>query len=189
MFHLRSALLTVGALLLVGLCAVLAQPQNPPAAPAPGNGAPGQGASPGGGRNWRMDFRQRMNERIKEVLGATDDEWMVLQPRLEKVQALQMQVRGAGMAVLFRGRRGFDRRGGMGPMAAASPNEVQKAAEALQTLLDDKGAGNDAIKTRLEALRIAQQKAREELVKAQKDLRELLTIRQEAALTLMGLLD
>ena len=45
------------------------------------------------------------------------------------------------------------------------------------------------IKSKLTVLRKAREKAKRELAKAQKELSELLTVRQEAQLVLMGLLD
>jgi Spy/CpxP family protein refolding chaperone len=59
----------------------------------------------------------------------------------------------------------------------------------LQTTLDNKDAKPEEIKAKLTALRDARNKAKEDLTKAQADLKELLTQRQEAVLVNMGLLD
>ena len=61
--------------------------------------------------------------------------------------------------------------------------------QALQTLLEDENATSDEIKSKLSALRKAQVTAKQELAVAQKELRELLTLRQEAMLVVMGLLE
>jgi len=60
-------------------------------ATAPGTAGPAGQAGPWGqaGPRGNFDpaqFRQRMDERMKEALGATDEEWKVLQPKIEKVQ-------------------------------------------------------------------------------------------------------
>mgnify|MGYP001490965060 CR=1 FL=1 len=59
----------------------------------------------------------------------------------------------------------------------------------LRTVLEDKGASNEAIKAKLEALRTARVKAKEELAASQKDLREVLNTRQEAVLVANGVLE
>lgn len=41
-------------------------------------------------------MRQEMMDRLKEAVGASDDEWKVIQPRIEKVQDLQRQTGGRG---------------------------------------------------------------------------------------------
>ena len=63
-----------------------APPPPPPGAPAGGPGGPG---GPGGDR--RAEFRQRMAEQIKTALKASDDEWSVIQPLLEKVETKQRE--------------------------------------------------------------------------------------------------
>ena len=83
-----------------------APPPPPPGANAP---RPPEGG-PGGG-----DFRQRMNERLKTALKASDEEWGVIQPLLEKVQDKQrdaMTNRFGGMMRGGGGERGGDREGG-----------------------------------------------------------------------------
>jgi len=135
------------------------------------------------------DFRQRAADRMKESLGVTDEEWKVLQPRIEKVQQLQRQSRGGrGMVGARAGRRG--RPGADAPQPAETEkSEVQKKTEALTSLLDDKASGAPAIKAALEALRKAKEQAQQELVAAQKELRGVVTVRQEARLVLTGILN
>ncbi len=53
-------------------------------------------------------FRQQMNERIKTQLKASDDEWAVIQPLLEKVQTKMRE----GMESRFRGMGGMGGPGG-----------------------------------------------------------------------------
>ncbi|HAU37635.1 MAG TPA: hypothetical protein DCX07_07950 [Phycisphaerales bacterium] len=138
----------------------------------------------------RMEqFRQQAMERMKEMMGASDEEWKVLQPRIEKVQTLSRQARG-GMGFRMGGRRGG--RGGDQPPEAATDREqtdVEKKMSDLQKLLQNKDSKAEDIKTALTAYRDARAAVRAELEKAQKELREILTLRQEAQLVTMGMLD
>lgn len=179
------------ALIAAGLC--MAQPQ----------GRGGQGQGPGGERGPR-DFdpqrmQQMMQQRMQEQMGATDEEWKVLGPRVMKVMNLSRQA-NTGMGGMFRmgGRRGGaqggpggpDGLGGpRGPFAQGEPTEVDKASETLQTTLENTAATPDEIKTKLTALRAAKEKAKAELATAQQELKQVLTLRQEAQLVLMGMLN
>ena len=109
------------------------------------------------------------------------------------------------MGRMFMGRRGQrgqggqggqDGQGGQGGQQGRRPRgpfgqeetAVSKASDALQTTLENASAAPDEIKTKLTALRTAREKTRQELATAQKELREVLTLRQEAQLVLMGML-
>src|SRR5437867_5400501 len=41
-------------------------------------------------------FRERRMNQLKEQLGATDDEWKAIQPKVEKVMNAQREMRGGG---------------------------------------------------------------------------------------------
>ncbi len=66
---------------------------------------------------------------------------------------------------------------------------MERRNSELRELLRDEGPAVDKIKAGLMALRAAKEKAAQELVAAKRDLRELMTLRQEAELVLSGLLD
>lgn len=154
-------------------------------------------------RQWNPErMRQRMLERVKEALSAadkemTEEEWKILQPKIVKVQTLSGQTTGmGGMARMGRRRPG----GGERPAEGAEPTrkltdvekmaqDLQKSAQQLQAALDNKDAKLGEIKQKLTALRAAREKVKQESAKAQKALRDILTLRQEAQLVLMGLLD
>jgi hypothetical protein len=166
------------------------------------NGGGRRGARGNRGNFDPEQMRQRMAERMKTTLGATDEEWKVIQPKLEKVQTLSRQTRGGmgmrggrmgGRQGAQGGRRARGRQDGQGGDGAAAPareqTEVQKAAAGLREVLDNKDAGADEVKTALKKYRSARDKAKEELTKAQDELKEVLTVRQEAQLVTMGLLD
>lgn len=156
--------------------------------------ATGQERPGGGGRRWgggfdREQMRQRMAQRLKEALGASDEEWTVIGPLLERVQTLSREARG-GMASRFgRGGRFGGPRGRPGePGAEREPSAVEKAAAELRAALEDQSTAAAQVKTKLTAYREAREQAREKLAKAQAELREVLTLRQEAQLVLMGML-
>jgi Spy/CpxP family protein refolding chaperone len=139
-----------------------------------------QAQQPGGRRGGGFDpaqMQERMLNAIKEQMGATDNEWSALKPKIEKVMTLQRETRP------MMGGRG---RGGEG---APSPSKVAQAQRELRTLLDNKSASDAEIGAKLMALRDARERARNELQAAQRDLKQGLTPRQEAVLVMAGLLD
>ena len=144
--------------------------------------AQAQGGGDQGGRQ-RGNFdpaqmQARMMASYKERLGATDEEWRILQPKVEKLMTLQRNTRGGMMG--GRGQRGGDQQ---------AESAVAVASRELRTVLENTGASADEIGRKLTALREAREKARVELVAAQKELKELVTVRQEAVLVSMGMLD
>jgi Spy/CpxP family protein refolding chaperone len=139
-------------------------------------------------------FREEMMNNVKEQLGAKDDEWQVLQPKIEKVMNAQRDVMMSRFSGFSFGRRsgGSDRdRGGDrgGSDASRSSSPVQQASRDLRTALEAKDTPADQIAAKLTALREARAKAKSELEAAQKDLQSVLTPRQEAVLVSMGTLD
>lgn len=162
--------------------------------------AQAQDAQPGQGRNRQRGGNfdpaqmreQRMND-LKERLGATDDEWKVLQPKLTKVMDAQRESFGA----MFGGRGGRGGRGGDrgGDQAQNNrPNnmpesKLMKAQSELRTTLENKTAANADVQAKLKAYREARDKARADLQAAQKDLKEVCSVRQEAALVMAGMLE
>jgi hypothetical protein len=147
-------------------------------------------------------MRQRRLDNLKQQLGATDDEFAALQPKIEKVMDLQQQTmvnafggrgggrRGGGGGGGFGGGGGGGGNGGGGGGAAnATPNPVRDALTALNTTLQNKDATADEIKEKLTALRDAKAKANDDLTKAQADLQSVLTQRQEAILVTQGMLN
>ena len=154
----------------------------------------GGGGNGGGGRG-NFDpaaMRQRMLDGIKEQLGANEDEWKVLQPKIEKVMTAQRETRGS----MFGGRggrtRGGDNAGGATPAPAATDQPQSKTAKAQQDLrkaLEDKGTAPEELTKKLTALREARDAAKAELVAAQKQLKEVITVRQEAVLVSSGMLE
>jgi hypothetical protein len=137
------------------------------------------------GRFDPAQMREMMAQRLKAALACTDEEWEVIGPRLEKVVETQFQARfGRGDSGGPGGPGGPAGRGGRGGMFQATPE-----AQALNEAIQSQDTSNEEIKARLKAFRDAAKKKEQELKKARDELREVLTLRQEARLVLMGMLD
>jgi len=175
--------LVTGALLALGVCL---QPLTAQDA-APGNAGP---SGPGGGGRQRGNFdpeqiRQMMMTRYREQLGIKDDaEWGVIEGRITKInEARRGTMRGLGG---FGGGRGGGQGGGPGGRGGWG-GQPSPEGEALQRALDG-GASADDVKAKLAAYRAAQKQKDAALEKAQDDLRQVLSVKQEATAVLMGLL-
>lgn len=155
-------------------------------------GNPGGAGGQGGGRRGNFDpaqMRQRMMERFREQLGVKDDaEWGVIEGRINKVNDLRFSTMG-GRGFGGRGPGGQGGQGGPGGQRGPGGfgGQANPEAEALQKALDG-GASADDIKAKLTAYRASQKEKEAQLEKAQNDLRQLLSVKQEAAAVLMGLL-
>jgi len=161
-----------------------------------GNGGGGGGGGGGGQRGQGRgnfdpaQFRQRMLDNVKEQLGASDEEMTVLTPKLEKVFAARRDANaGGGFGGFGGGQRGRGGPGGGGGGDNQPQSAVGKATQDLRTTLENKSASADEITAKLTALRDARAKAQEELKASQKELKELVTARQEAVLVSMGMLE
>jgi hypothetical protein len=119
----------------------------------------GGGGGGGGGGRGNFDPAQmaaQREARLKEQLGATDDEWKVIQPKLQKVTEAR-QAQGGGFGG-FGGMGGGGRRGGAaggdGAAAPAAPaNPVAAARQELSTVLANKDSTPEQIKAKLEGYR------------------------------------
>lgn len=161
---------------------------------APATPAPSAPAGGGNGGGAAQDFIQRMMEardaNIKTALKATDDEWSVIQPLLDKVEQAQFAWATTGnFGFGFGGRRGGG--GGAGgaggggrPLFPGTP-EVQALNDAAQS----DSTSNDDLKAKMAAVRAARKKAEDDLAAARENLQKVLSLRQEAVLLSMGILD
>ena len=141
------------------------------------------------------EFRQRMMDNYRERLEIKgDEEWKAIQPLIAKVTDARRDVGfGGGF-----GRGGGGRRGGGNNDAQANGNnqggrrgfpggEPSPEAEELQKAIDS-NASKDELKAKLTKFREARKDKEAKLAKAQEDLKKVLTVKQEAAAVLMGLL-
>jgi hypothetical protein len=152
----------------------------------------GQNNNNGGRQRGNFDpaqMRERYMNQIKEQLASPDDEWKLIQPKLEKVLTAQRDTRSS---------RGFGNRGGRTRGGNNGDNQnnnnqpqsaVAQASEDLRKAVEDKGSSPEELTKKIATLREAREKAKADLASAQKDLRELLSARQEATLISNGILD
>jgi TolA-binding protein len=156
-------------------------------------------------------WRQQADTRMKELLKASDEEYAVLKPRIEKLQQLQRanDTRRVGFAMLMSGTSNWRTRGSnpgdnqrrpndgggdanrrpASPFGETPDTPVYQKSQELQAALEAKDAPADALKTKLAELRAARQQSRVEMAKMQEDLRQLCSIRQESVLVMMGILE
>ncbi len=200
MFRVKAVcLLAVAAIGLCFMAQALAQEATSRPARDRGQGRGGfQNMTPEE-RTARMEeFKKQADKQLQESLGATDEEFKALQPKIEKVQKLQRDQRGGfgGFAMPGGGRGRGGRDGATPPPADATPpadapqlSEVQKAKKALSDAIKNKDAKAEDVKKALADYRAAKTKAKEELTKAQKELQEVVTPKQEAVLVDMNILE
>jgi len=153
-----------------------------------GNGNTGGRGNRGGRGNFDpAQFRQQYMDRIKQSLGATDEEWAAISPKLQKVMDAQRDSRGSRGG--YSRRRGSDQSSTQPQSTDQQQSEVAKASAELRAALDKKDTPSGEIDAKLKALRDAKEKAKAQTAQAQKELKEILTHRQEAVLVNMGMLD
>lgn len=142
------------------------------------------------------EMRARMAERTRELLDVkNDDEWKLISARLEKVQEAQREVRSlsGNMGLLF--SRGGDQGGGDGgrtrgpggPGGSPFGGTPNPDSEAFSKAVQNK-APTEELKQRMARVREARKNAEAKYDKAADDLRQVLTVRQEATLVAIGLL-
>jgi len=184
------AICGVAAALFLSAGNLLAQNDNGGGGFGGGNGGGGGGG--GGGGFDPAEFQQRMMDNIRDQLGFTNDtDWNAVEPLVQKVMDARRDVGGGGFGRLFGGRRGGGgggggfggggRRGGFG-------GQPSPEADALQKLIDA-DAPAEQIKDSLAKYEASQKVKQDALVSAQSDLRKVLTVKQEAQATLLGLLN
>jgi len=184
-----NQLLTIGgvaAALMLSAGTVSAQNDNG------GNGGGGGGGGGGGFRNRGnfdpAQFQQRMMDNVRDQLGFTNDtDWNAVQPLVQKVMDARRDVGfGAGMGRMFARNRGGGGNGGPGGRGGFGPQPGPEA-EALQNAIDA-NAPAAQIKAALAKYEASQKAKQAKLEQAQADLRKVLTVKQEAQATLLGLL-
>jgi hypothetical protein len=118
--------------------------------------------------------------RIRAGMDVTDDEWQVIWPMIQKVMAASAAVNGTrsgnGMAAFFTRQTKVEA-------------DLAKAKRALVAATADTSTSGNRIATLLHDFREAHEKARDELDVAQEQLISTLTVRQEASLAAMGIIE
>lgn len=154
----------------------------------------------GGGRNINpAQIRQAVLGQVQMQVGFTDDEWAIVEPKLWRVAALQVDSASGPLGSAlggFRGGRGGGGGGGFNLNMIISqvfnngqPSAAMARQQELQALVNDPGATPQAFRVKLEEYRTAIKKVKADLAQAQADLQSVLTLRQEAALMQIGFLE
>lgn len=177
--------------LAISATEVSAQNDNPrPGGQGEGGRQGGPGGPGGRGGFDPAQMQQRLMDGVRRELGFTDDtEWKAVQPLVQKVWDTRVQNTGGFGRLFGGGRRGGDQGGGGGNRRGGGMfGNPGPEAEALQKAVDD-NAPSAQIKDLLAKYTSAQKAKQEKHEQAQADLRKVLTVKQEAAATLLGLLN
>jgi hypothetical protein len=156
-----------------------------------GGGGGGGGQGGGGGGRGNFDpaaMQQRIMDNVRAELNFTNDtDWSAVQPLVQKVMDARRDVGFGNMGRLFGRNRGGggggNRRGG--GMFGGQPSPEQ---DALQKAIDEDAPGAQ-IKDLLAKYEDAKKEKQAKLAQAQADFRAVLSSKQEAQATLLGLLD
>jgi hypothetical protein len=138
-------------------------------------------------------FAQQRLDRMREAFDVKDDaEWKLISERITKVTDAQRAIpRGGGGFGRTQGGGGTDPNGDAGAKrqrgGGRTTSTPMPEQDALQKALEAK-APADEIKAKLERLRDARKAAEATYEKAQADLKEVLSTRQEAVAVMFGLL-
>jgi len=195
MSKLNKIILLGAALLVLAGGKSLAQPGGPGGA----GGFGGQGGAPMDPQQIQAQMQARAQQFFRDQLAVTnDEEWSVIEPRLTAVTQLKTESVMSGMGALrslmggggrgANAQAGGGRRaaGGGGGLAALAPPSPE--ATALQAAIDDQ-APKEELKAALAKLRESRKRKLAQLEAAEEQLRQVLTVRQEAILVSLGLLD
>jgi hypothetical protein len=158
-----------------------------PAPSAQTSPAPQGGNGAGGMQAFMQQILERRDAGIKTALKASDDEWAVIQPLLDKEEQAQF----AFMTTANFGFGGGGRRGGAngGGAGAGSMFQGSPDVQALNDAVQSGTTSNDDLKAKMAAVRAARKKTEDDLATARENLQKVLTLRQEAVLLSMGVLD
>ncbi len=126
------------------------------------------------------EFRQRMMERFRDQMEVKDDgEWKIIETRIQKVMEARMA--GGGFGAGMGGPRGGGPGRGPGGMGQGSPE-----GQALMKALEEKSPA-EVIKAKLAQAREARKLNEAKIERAQEELKQVLSVRQEAVAFMMGL--
>lgn len=124
---------------------------------------------------------------MRAFLGVNDEEWAVLKPKIEKIQALRKIAESKATSAGQNGNSGNGNGNGNNPPPPKNP--VMDLQRNLNAMFFNQASSAGQLQASLETLRNRQASARDELSLARKNLTDLITTRQEVLLVLMGVLE
>jgi len=160
----------------------------------------------------RKESRQQAREQsYREALQAEDAQWRIIMPKLMKVRDLQKEISvavgiknahwatttetlsgnkaGSNTPVTTTTRRYEDWSWTKSWEEETELTRAQKACDELIALFDSGDATDEQKAVKMNILRQTRQEVAKELAVAQRELRRVLNLRQEATLVMMGLLN
>ncbi len=158
-------------------------------------------------RKW---IEEQQTRAMQQTLGVDENQWKIIEPKLKKVQACREEAfvgtqppfqssfssfsGPGGFAGGFQFQFGGTMQGNsLQSSSSLDPNHQLTDGEAilreLQMLVQDPQTTPDEITRGLNALRQARARGKQKWVRAQQELRQVLDFRQQATLTMMGLLE
>lgn len=162
-------------------------------------------------REMQRKAREQEEQAMKQALGVDEAQWRKIEPKIEKVKtcrqraSISTRLPFSSSFISTSSPQGggfqFQSGGGSSNITTAqssfqtqsrhSGQETQgeRICRELNTLLDNPNSSPEAIRQKMTELRQERENAKRQLDKAQKELREVLTLRQQARLVLMGILD
>ena len=164
-------------------------------------------------REMQKMAEEQEEQAMKQALEVNEAQWKTIKPKIERVKICREQASvgiGLPFSSKFISSSGSPQGQSFGGsfqyqfsdssnMETADPSfqnqlnrgqtEGEKICRELLVLLEDSKSSPEAIKQKILELQQARANARKQLVQAQNQLREVLTLRQQARLCLMGLLD
>lgn len=141
----------------------------------------------------RQQIQQRMITFFKAQLVVTnDEEWSVIEKRLTKVVQMKAQALIGGQlqggAGLFGRRQGGDNPMARVIMSMLGLDEPMPEMQALQKAMEYRATTSE-LKAAISKVTEARKRKQAELAKAQSELCEVLSLRQEATLAVLGVID
>jgi Spy/CpxP family protein refolding chaperone len=106
---------------------------------------------------------------VQKKIAATDEEWKVIGPKMQKVAVARRAISGE--------------------VSAGAGTAVAQAQAELKTVLDEPKHTKAEVDQKITAVRTARERARADLVEAQRDLMRLLTPTQQAVMVSLGYLE
>jgi hypothetical protein len=155
-------------------------PARPPAPPGP-NAVVGAGGVGFNGPNQKMQL-----EVLKLMLDVGDDEWKLLVPKIEKVLASKQNTNtGAGMNWTTSNKAGPQFK----PSTSKPDTAPGRALQAVRDAVADQATSKEELAKRMSAVRDARKKARADYEAAQHELIDTATLRQQAILMTLGVIE
>ncbi len=143
----------------------------------------------------KRDSRRNLDEAKRQAIGATPSQWRAIRPRLEAVEALRWeehaclrpQVRLHGSNSVRECQWTWENIFALDP--DKPPTAAETACRVLRDMLADERTPIETIWEQVELLRRSKRRRRRAVACRPADVCEVATLRQEAALTVMGSLN